>query len=123
MRCPCIFTGNYLEKPLSDYKFNAIKRKTNVMGDEHFQVNAEGKNMFIYCSMLDNCVVGKISTALLRFVQLKINMHIINFVEFENLFYYPLLYNDINELTTKAHNELGKEIQFNETKTTFLLHF
>lgn len=122
---PCPFTSS-LDPPiglLSNHTFKAIERTTDVTGDQDFQVNAEGKNMFIYCSMLDYRVVGKISTPLLRFIPLKINKHVLNFVEFENLFYYPLLYNDINEFTIKVYNELGKDIQFYKTKTTFLLHF
>ncbi len=119
---PCPFTGKYLENSLSDYTFKGIQRTTQVVADQDFQINAEGKNMFIYCSMLDYRVVGKISTPLLRFIPLKINKHVVNFVEFENLFYYSLLYNDIKEFVIKVYNELGKEIQFYKTKTTFLLH-
>ncbi len=67
---PCPFTGSYPPPigSLSDHTFKGIERTTHAIGDQDFQVYAEGKNMFIYCSLLDYSVVGKISTPLLRFL-------------------------------------------------------
>ena len=78
--------------------------------------------MFIYCTLLDYRIVGSITTPLLRFTPLKIDKHTIDLIDFENLFYYPLLYNDINEFGIKVLNELGQEIKFYNTRPTFLLY-
>ena len=120
---PCPYVGEHLGKPLSYFEFKAVERTTDVVADEDFQINAKGKNMFIYCSLLDYRVVGSISTPLLRFTPLKVAKHTINLVEFENVFYYSLLYNDINEFNIDVLNELGIPIRFYKTKPTFLLHF
>ena len=119
----CPFTGKYQEQPLYEYRFNGLEPLSYVISDEDFQVNSDGKNMFIYCTLLDYRIVGSITTPLLRFTPLKIDKHTIDLIDFENLFYYPLLYNDINEFGIKVLNELGQEIKFYNTRPTFLLHF
>ena len=119
----CPFNGKYQERLLYEYRFNGLEPLSYVISVEDFEVNSDWKNMFIYCTLLDYRIVGSITTPLLRFTPLKIDKDTIDLIDFENLFYYPLLYNDINEFGIKVLNELRQDIKFYNTRPTFLLHF
>lgn len=65
VQIPCPFVREYNERPLHEYHYKRIEPILYIISDDEFQIYSTGKNMFIYCTLLDYRIVGNTATPLL----------------------------------------------------------
>ena len=60
---PCAFARELCDKPITDYRYNGIKRTTGVIADEDFQIRiCTIIENLIYCTLLNYTVMAMSST-------------------------------------------------------------